>query len=190
MSVVRKAFEQALKYEEYITLGGGEPTIHPRFWEIFGLALGTFEDVWLATNGSNTETTLALAKLAERGIVGVALSRDKYHDDVSPKVLEAFDNTRLNLGQTSLYDNTPRDRREIRNSEGNEIKGGRCLEGNDKGCLCEDFIIKPNGNVYRCACVNAPFLGNVVQHEVDFGFRGCYNGEDYKDYLEDMEEYA
>ena len=50
-------FKNALEYDEYITIGGGEPTLHPKFWEMMGLALGFGEYVWLATNGSITKET-------------------------------------------------------------------------------------------------------------------------------------
>ena len=65
-----KTFKNAVDHDECATIGGGEPTIHPKFWEFIGLALGRAEYVWLATNGKETDTALALAGLAKRGVIG------------------------------------------------------------------------------------------------------------------------
>ena len=44
------------KYEdESITIGGGEPTLHPRFFDILKYCLDNFNYVWMATNGSQTD---------------------------------------------------------------------------------------------------------------------------------------
>jgi len=145
-----ETFRNALKYEEMITIGGGEPTLHPQFWQIIGEALGHSEDVWLATNGSQTQTSLTLASLAKRGVLGVALSLDEFHDPIDPKVIEAF-------RKTGIRDN---DRREIRNTSEHLIKAGRCKDGKE-GCICEDIMIKPDGTVKGCGCKDAIVLGDI-----------------------------
>jgi len=40
---------------ECISIGGGEPTIHERFFDILEMCLQSFENVWFATNGSFTK---------------------------------------------------------------------------------------------------------------------------------------
>ncbi len=37
---------------ESISIGGGEPTLHPRFFDILRNCLYNFKYVWMATNGS------------------------------------------------------------------------------------------------------------------------------------------
>jgi pyruvate-formate lyase-activating enzyme len=62
------ALKIAKEQEAHIALGGGEPTLHPEFWEYVGLALRYNTSdlrVFLVTNGANTEDALALAKLAQ-----------------------------------------------------------------------------------------------------------------------------
>ncbi len=49
--------------EESISIGGGEPTLHPDFFKILGFCLTDFDYVWLATNGSQTDTMLRLANI-------------------------------------------------------------------------------------------------------------------------------
>jgi hypothetical protein len=46
--------------DEAITIGGGEPTLHPKFFDILKHCLMDFNYVWMATNGSQTEVMLRL----------------------------------------------------------------------------------------------------------------------------------
>ena len=66
-----------LECDEMLPIGGGGPTIHPEFNNFLLKAIGAVDYVWLATNGSMTETALTLAKLAKRGVIGCALSLDE-----------------------------------------------------------------------------------------------------------------
>lgn len=147
--------------DECITLGGGEPTLHPNFEQFLFYALAHAEYIWMATNGSQIDRSIVLANLAKKGILGVALSQDKWHDPIDHKVVDAFQNK---IG------NTENDRREIRNV-GNSLKGvintGRATKKSFKhlkynGCACEgDVVIDPNGNARQCGCIDSPIIGNV-----------------------------
>ena len=157
-----KTFKSAIKYEDYIIIGGGEPTIHPKFWEFMGLAIGTDGDrIWLATNGKETDIALALASLAKRGAIGCALSLDAYHDAIDVKVVKAFKGVKkiLAIGDIPSHIEVF-DGREIRDSTSKEINSGRCDFGID-GCICEDLFCLPNGDVKACGCLGAPLFGNV-----------------------------
>jgi MoaA/NifB/PqqE/SkfB family radical SAM enzyme len=54
-------------WDETITIGGGEPTLHPDFWEILRECLGFFDYVWMATNGSQTHIMYDLSALLDEG---------------------------------------------------------------------------------------------------------------------------
>jgi len=156
-------FKQAIKFvekngEEAISIGGGEPTIHPNFWEIIGLSLGHIDYVWLATNGSQTDISLNLARLAQKGIIGCALSLDPWHAPISQKVIEAFvkDNTDFHEDD---------DGREIRNVSKkveklspfrNPLDGGY-----DENCICPSFFIRTNGDIHFCGCKDSQKIGDV-----------------------------
>jgi len=162
-------FRNALKYDGMLTIGGGEPTLHPLFWQILMEAIAHSEEsLWMATNGSQTEIALALANLAKKGVLGVALSLDVFHDPIDCKVVEAFTKS---LNHPSSY-NTSTDYREIRNVSGHLIKAGRCKDG-EEGCICSSLFVKPNGDVKGCGCKNAPLFGNVNK-----GFEIPYMFED------------
>ncbi len=163
-----ETYRAALKFtreydNSFISLGGGEPTIHPLFWQFLGEAIAcAYESVWLATNGSQTETSIALAKMAKKGIIGCALSQDIYHDSIDPEVIQAFTKTprQQNVG---YYDRDVNDGREIRDVTGKEIKSGRCKTGRDE-CPCDGLMILSNGDIRACGCKKAPIFGNVNGH--------------------------
>ena len=127
-----RVYKQAIKYAsetlESIALGGGEPTLHKRFWEIIGLSIASCDNVWLATNGSQTNISIKLAHMAKRGIIGCALSQDEYHDPIDPRVIQAFTRDKRNYG-FNYNGGSENDYREIRDVTGKEIKAGRCEEG-------------------------------------------------------------
>lgn len=52
-------------WSESISIGGGEPTLHPRFFDILKTCLDNFDYVWMATNGSQTETMQRLAAIID-----------------------------------------------------------------------------------------------------------------------------
>lgn len=155
-----KAVEVLGNCETIISLGGGEPTLHPNFWEFLGLSIGQFDHTWLATNGSQTAISLTLAKLAAKGVIGCALSIDPYHDEIERIVEEAFDR-----GEKAHYSNSD-DLREIRTVD-QISRIGRAIDmpEADDLCICPELFIDPIGNVYQCGCKSLLY-GNL--HDPDF----------------------
>lgn len=152
--------------EESITIGGGEPTLHPDFWAILGLCMGSFEYVWMATNGSIPEIAIPLARLAKKGAIGCALSQDQWHDPITPEVIRAFSKDK----QGFIRDND-NDSREIRRTV-EPFKAGRCKDGR-KGCVCSDVMLMPDGIIRGCACPDAPYFGTVFNPQIpEFWQRG------------------
>jgi MoaA/NifB/PqqE/SkfB family radical SAM enzyme len=175
-----ETFKKALVLEEYVALGGGEPTIHPQFWEMLGLAIGNCEHVWLATNGSQTDISLALAKMAKKGVMGCALSQDAYHDAIDDDVIKAF--TKEKKQSQSIFGGEQNnDLREIRDVTGKEINSGRCDFGKDD-CVCPEFVVEPDGTIKGCGCADAPTIGNVHDDNIceALEIEGWTNGECYK----------
>jgi hypothetical protein len=137
---------------DYTSLGGGEPTMHPLFWEFLGLALGSdVEGLWMATNGSQTKIALALAKMAKSGVLGVALSRDDYHDEIDPSVVRAFEKDK---GRN--YNGAQEDLREIRTVTDIKASGRAKNWGND-GCCCDDIVVDIHGDIWACGCKTMRF---------------------------------
>ena len=174
-----ETFMAALQHDDTISLGGGEPTLHPLFWHFLGLAIGTADSVWLATNGSQTQTAIALARMARKGVIGCALSQDIYHDPIDPKVIDAFTPKKTRPDEWLPADRN-QDYREIRNVTGREIKAGRCKTGEIE-CICPEVYVRPNGDVHLCGCARSPKIGDVFK---GYEIPERENGEWYQCVLE------
>jgi len=165
MDMSRATFIAACKLAEdrgeSILLGGGEPTLHPKFWEFIGLALaysgGMDANVWLATNGSQTDMAVRLAGMARGGVLGVCLSMDDWHDEIDRRVEDAFTDGMHYTGDywrrgDNLH-NT--DFREVRTvAYDNVIAAGRAKEWGDASekCICPELFATPQGALYSCGC--------------------------------------
>lgn len=164
-----ETFKNALKFHvEHkacsVQLGGGEPTIHPQFWQFLGLARECEQNdlddayTWLCTNGKKTQDTLQLLDMAEREEIWLSLSLDEWHDPIDPEVVERFERRFWGgffRGPISIK----------RASLTNITKTGRAKdlinEERHHQCFCDSPIIKPNGDVRGCGCEDAPVFGNV-----------------------------
>lgn len=166
-------FKRAVDLDsESVAIGGGEPTIHPRFYEMLMYALGRVDYVWLATNGKEKEKALLLARLAKKNVLGCALSQDSYHEAIDPEVVAAFTKGKV---KHDIYA-TEQDGREIRNVTGKEINAGRCDFGRD-GCACEELFVDVKGFIHVCGCKGSPIIGNVWE---GYSMEGWEYGECYK----------
>lgn len=173
LETFKAALELAENRGDSITLGGGEPTIHPQFWEFFGLALAKFNSepgMFIVTNGKQTETALALAALAKGGILGVALSQDEYHDRIDGEVIQAFTRDKYAhtmYGYVHREGAAARDAREIR-TPNRIINAGRAKTngiGQIEECFCDDIVVEPTGRLWMCGCRRRPF-GTVLAPEI------------------------
>jgi len=150
----------------YITIGGGEPTLHPDFERMLLEALAVAESVCIITNGKAKKRALMLAKLGKAGVVETQLSQDEYHEPIDPEVVEAFEamGTYDYMGERKGIRNTTSDGR---------MPGavGRALETVFEGyeedelpefsCMCETHQVKPNGDIHQCGCPDSPKIGDV-----------------------------
>lgn len=177
-----KVFRKALELCDHITLGGGEPTVHPKFWQMLGEAISyanSGRSVWLATNGKKTNTALALAKMAQKGVIGCRLSIDDFHEPIDEQVVKAF--TR-GPQQEYPYHNEDSDYREMSNPT-RVIKAGRAKNwdsyrlGLGEVCPCEGFFVKPNGDIRQCGCEDSAVVGTVFDPP-DWGldYAECFHG--------------
>jgi len=172
---------------ELITIGGGEPTLHPRFFDILKLCLEDFDYVWMATNGSQTAVMKRLADIINGNDfenVECTCSDDErdyctcYED--SEEIIYQEDKLSVALSQDSFHDPidqwvvdywTKMSKRdwshyEIRNVE--QSNSGPAAQGRAKKhgywgeqCVCNDIIIKPDGKLKMCGCSRSPVIGDV-----------------------------
>lgn len=211
--IVPDALDFIRKYEdEFMTIGGGEPTLHPDFFKILKRCLTYDFSVWMATNGSQTQAMERLAHIIDdndfqylldysgkdpddnymfydqhcinnpNDKVSVALSRDSYHDSIDQYVVDLW-TRRANNGGWDSNSNFS-----IRTVQSYQIKGtGRAKKnglGATDGCLCDDYIIKPDGKVKLCGCEDAPVIGDIWN-----GFTSEYEDIMYNDDFNDLRCY-
>jgi len=164
----RAAIDLCEEWGSCITLGGGEPTLHPLFREFLmdAIAADIGDDIppFIATNGSVKRHALLLAKLSKKQVVMAELSRDEWHDEIDYDVVDAFEGMVRDVSQGG--------RRE-------PFAVGRALtvlkiEPKEYGnCACDDYHVSPDGSVRQCGCPDAPVIGNV-NDGIDSEHRGCY----------------
>lgn len=185
----QRSIALAAKYYQLVTIGGGEPTLHPLFneymqysmWEMAGIN-NDFDlpPVGVITNGTSTKVALKIAQLAKVGVIWAGLSKDGYHDSsmVDDEVFDAFERK---YGGTN-------DHRSIYRSNGELIAAGRAKSwGSRQECVCSSLFITPQGNIFACGCKTKK-LGNVNNPEslqlTEYDFRDICPKYQREEYLE------
>ncbi len=173
-------------YGTTITIGGGEPTLHPEFEHFLILAIAASEEwdrPFIVTNGSHKERSLLILELTEKELVDGHLSYDQYHDMsmVDGVVFDGFRTIRNGLwGDESGYRDGP-----------TLVATGRArqIEGAKKGdCACQATFIQPNGVIRQCGCPRSPKIGHVKEGSLDSPSPGdCYKSEEYKEAKEELQ---
>lgn len=170
-AVFDKSLEIANEFGSTVTIGGGEPTLHPKIMDwIVQAAIETVETskdldgpaVLVITNGKRTDTAIKIAKLAHLGMIQAQVSQDEYHDPISDKVFTEFRRYAISDGIST------RGYAGVRNTSSNLTKRGRADENgiwSYDGCCCDALFIKPNGDFYQCGC-QITKLGNILRDEI------------------------
>jgi hypothetical protein len=155
--VFERAGDLCLDYDEYVTIGGGEPTVHPLFIDFLREIIRRYncesddnakEKILIVTNGKITEFGMLLAYANRHGIISCELSQDCYHDEIDERVVKAFGKS-------------------IRDVSGKEIEQGRQdyngekIDNSYSHCVCDTPVVKPWGVIHLCGCENAMIVGDV-----------------------------
>lgn len=190
----KKAIAIAKEHDQMITIGGGEPTIHPQFQEFLMYAVWELASVTenngnpavgLVTNGSMTETAINLAKLAKNGVIWARVSKDPYHDPIDERVFKAFERPKRDYYSTpSARDE--RDCRDIGGANGLIQRMGRAKSWGNRsqkdGC-CGGLFIHPSGKIYPCDC-RQKCIGTLDdQRNISYDlFQGyCVHSKEFKE---------
>lgn len=147
---------------EYFTIGGGEPTLHPKLFEMIGTILCLPDaSLFMVTNGKKTNVAKALFGLSNgNDRFEVELSQDEYHDPIDPSVVQMY-RSRGSIRTVTRISNT----------------GHAALNGvsTTDDCSCPDLLVKPNGDVMSCSCDDAIKLFNVNNADAPQRYREYCN---------------
>lgn len=188
-----------------ISLGGGEPTMHPRFFDILRFLIRDFDYVWMATNGSKTRTMFRLLDIIDGNDYEnytCSCKTDEEKEECNcADYFRAIDGTAkltVALSQDCFHD--PIDPRvverwknrasrhghsgcEIRDVSRKVVQQGRAKKtglGWEEGCVCSDNIIRPDGSIKMCGCPGSPVIGDVYSG-IDSKWDSVLNADEYRD---------
>ncbi len=160
--VMGKWGAQLYQTNNYIVIGGGEPTLHPDFWKIVNYSL-EYGHPWICTNGKRTNDALRLAQLAKNGTLTAVLSLDKWHEPIEQCVISAFTigmrKKKMPWGEEGVSKEKG-DNRGIR-TMAIFYKNGRGYSTGIDGCCCKQIQVQPTGIITMCGCDDAPVIGSV-----------------------------
>jgi hypothetical protein len=82
MDIFRKALAAAAEYDSAITIGGGEPTLHPDLLAMLGIAsFLSHEPIFMVTNGTCQKKLWdTLMDARELNKIDIRVSKDLWHD--------------------------------------------------------------------------------------------------------------
>lgn len=165
LDVVRAALQIAHDEKYEITVGGGEPTLHPQFPEILTaarLANTSGTAITVKTNGTNEKWSLWLARMDQR-VVTAVLSADQFHNlgAVPESVQREF-----KLLEIARNGGKPIKWRRITviANQGRAKDNGLSTRPELRVCLGSPgagLHVFPDGRIYGCTCDDAPFFGRV-----------------------------
>lgn len=163
--------------EKSISIGGGEPTLHPSFFDILKRALYAFDYVWLASNGSKRKSMMRLASLmlneydeecpndeepimlSHSDQLGVDLSTDHFHD--RSMVHDSVWDLWHRHGRNHKYGFGLRNVTQSMDGVAAQGRAKKTNSGWGEHCVCGGNIIRPDGAIKLCGCQNAPIIGSV-----------------------------
>lgn len=197
-----RGLEIAREYGELLTIGGGEPTIHPEFFEYLNKAMeyvgsrGIEGPILVITNGKIKRTAERLLRIAEDERdcpLNVELSLDDWHDPIHPEIVrrfQSYEKQRENghwrysgsypkIGTRTVSQLVP---------VGRAADPARGLTINKLGieCCCQTPLVDPSGDIWSCGC-KLHKLGTVWDENVldgynsDFAHQGGFDPDEEKE---------
>lgn len=168
--MTRETWQKALEFTkdrgDYITIGGGEPTLHKHFREFLLDAIAESEDEmvpFMVTNGSTKHADL-LYKLTKAEVIRCELSQDEWHDPIEWETIEKFRSIDAIRDVSNNGTQLPKPKGRAVTRELAELLDGE--EDHGQHCTCPGWMIDPKGGVHACGCLDSPELFNI--HDDDW----------------------
>lgn len=183
----KKAIALAKKQHLQVNIGGGEPTMHPKFNEMLEITLKEFPGPFpwydhapfIVTNGSIKAKALRLLELSKKQMIDARMSWDQFHDMtmVDPEVFNGFQNAGRMHGQAVRPTDTLRGR-------------GRARQFKDAmdSCCCDTTFVHPSGLITQCGCEDSPIIGHVNAGFYNPYPHNCYHSYGFERSVEIIKE--
>jgi hypothetical protein len=160
-----ETFEHALEYAKHrqdeITLGGGEPTIHPQFEEFLVRAMEARPNrVCVITNGKYAKGVNVLLRYAMTKQVFAKLSADQYHEPIDKAIVDEFNALPAMWEWGSHHLGTTHIERVLPFGRATRLTTATFRQGQ---CLCYGPFVTPSGHVQQCAC-EGHTVGHIERH--------------------------
>jgi len=171
LNVFQKALSIAVSRNEAVTIGGGEPTMHPRFFEFLELVReearrGNFEITpFMVTNGKATGKARRLLRILEREreilepgerTIDARLSQDEWHEPIDRDVVARY----ARLGDKHRATALHTVQRIAPVGRGASQRFDWMREKWGAKCFCDTPLVDPQGRVWACGC-KKHLLGSV-----------------------------
>lgn len=173
------ALDRAVALGELVTIGGGEPTCHPEFFDYLDKAMDYFErgrielPPLVVTNGKLVSKVRKLLEYVEDGRpVSVELSQDEYHDPIRQEIVDAFTRHQTQRTINRYASSGSADGRgagirtvSVIRPVGRAAEAARGILTSTEPhmqCCCEDPLVSPEGLVYSCGCKHH-LLGSIFE---------------------------
>jgi len=175
----RETFVQAMELTErlgeYVTLGGGEPTINKHCLDMVQYAAerhrkgGLELPPLIITNGKMHGKAHKLLDMVERGIpLQVELSQDEWHDPIHEDVIRRFKALTGTHGDAALVDI-----RTVKHigpwGRAADPARGIPISKHMGSCVCDSMTVDPDGVIWSCGC-KIHQLGNVADADLDLSW--------------------
>lgn len=167
----------AKKHGDYITIGGGEPLLHDKFFDYLDKVIeldlhgSSGIEPLIVTNGKHKTRTWHLIDeyLECDKAIAVDLSQDKYHEPIDSGIVAYFkraDERMKAARYSSMFNSKPYNSSivSIRNGADRRVLAvgrGANITGASHGCCCETLMVAANGDIFSCGCKKFR-LGNVL----------------------------
>lgn len=179
-NVFEACIDLALQCDMHVTLGGGEPTLHPNIFKYIKILKRLYwykelsNQPFMVTNGKNYSKALKIfketqpdndyglyalpdnlypeeyAEFFEEPGIRVELSTDYYHEAIDSRILELY--------RTAQRRRDPgAGTRDVTTSYSGVMGIGRAKKNGiadfkPNDCVCETLFIDPDGDVFSCGC--------------------------------------
>lgn len=173
------AVNYAADYGDYVTIGGGEISLHPKFRQmVMHILDSTRLSLHMVTNGGKAINGVSknirwLIELIESGMyedrVDAELSLDQFHDPVEDgQVLAYFTRYRRSgAGYTYQKVRDVGDRKLVRVGRAKNLPLNDYEWQSDPPeaqCGCTTMQVYPDGRITACGCTDSPVIGNIQHH--------------------------